>query len=48
MTRIMMKDQVKAVLDRVLIWPPGRQADVAQDPLLGNAAAACPSWSRER
>lgn len=26
----MTKDQVKAVLDRVLSWPPERQADVAQ------------------
>jgi hypothetical protein len=25
----MTKDQVKAVLDRVLTWPPERQADVA-------------------
>ncbi|HKY87612.1 MAG TPA: hypothetical protein VJL90_12690 [Pseudorhodoplanes sp.] len=26
----MTKDQVKAVLDRVLTWPPERQADVVQ------------------
>src|SRR5438067_13197746 len=26
----MTKDQIKAVLDRVLTWPPERQADVAQ------------------
>jgi hypothetical protein len=26
----MTKDQIKAVLDRVLTWPPQRQADVAQ------------------
>ncbi len=26
----MTRDQVKAVLDRVLSWPPERQADVAQ------------------
>jgi hypothetical protein len=26
----MTKDQVKAILDRVLSWPPERQADVAQ------------------
>jgi hypothetical protein len=26
----MMKDQIKAVLDRVLTWSPERQADVAQ------------------
>jgi len=26
----MTKDQVKAVLDRVLTWPPERQADVAR------------------
>jgi hypothetical protein len=25
----MTKDQIKAVLDRVLTWPPERQADVA-------------------
>jgi hypothetical protein len=25
----MTKDQVKAILDRVLTWPPQRQADVA-------------------
>ncbi len=25
----MTKDQVKAILDRVLAWPPERQADVA-------------------
>lgn len=25
----MTKDQVKAILDRVLSWPPERQADVA-------------------
>jgi hypothetical protein len=25
----MTKDQVKAILDRVLTWPPHRQADVA-------------------
>jgi hypothetical protein len=27
---IMTKDQVKKILDRVLTWPPERQADVAQ------------------
>ena len=27
---VMTKDQIKAVLDRVLTWPPERQADVAQ------------------
>jgi hypothetical protein len=27
---IMTKDQIKAVLGRVLTWPPHRQADVAQ------------------
>ncbi len=27
---LMTKDQIKAVLDRVLTWPPERQADVAQ------------------
>ena len=27
---IMTKDQIKAVLERVLTWPPERQADVAQ------------------
>jgi hypothetical protein len=26
----MTKDQVKAVLDRVLTWPPERQVDVAE------------------
>jgi hypothetical protein len=26
----MTKDQVKAVLDRVLTWPPERQADAAE------------------
>lgn len=26
----MTKDQIKAVLDRVLTWPPDRQADVVQ------------------
>jgi hypothetical protein len=26
----MTKDQVKEILDRVLTWPPQRQADVAQ------------------
>jgi hypothetical protein len=26
----MTKDQIKAVLDRVLTWPPERQADVAR------------------
>jgi len=26
----MTRDQVKAVLDRVLTWPPERQADVAR------------------
>jgi hypothetical protein len=26
----MTKEQVKAILDRVLSWPPERQADVAQ------------------
>ena len=26
----MTKDQIKAVLDRVLTWPPKRQEDVAQ------------------
>jgi hypothetical protein len=26
----MTKDQVKEVLDRVLIWPPERQEDAAQ------------------
>jgi hypothetical protein len=26
----MTKDQIKAVLDRVLTWPPERQADVGQ------------------
>jgi len=26
----MTRDQVKAILDRVLTWPPERQADVAQ------------------
>jgi hypothetical protein len=26
----MTKDQVKAVLDRVLTWPPERQEDVAE------------------
>jgi hypothetical protein len=26
----MTKDQVKAVLDRVLTWPPKRQEDVAE------------------
>ena len=26
----MTKDQIKAVLERVLTWPPERQADVAQ------------------
>lgn len=26
----MTKDQLKAVLDRVLTWPPERQADVAR------------------
>ena len=25
----MIKDQIKAVLDRVLTWPPERQADAA-------------------
>jgi hypothetical protein len=25
----MTRDQVKAILDRVLTWPPDRQADVA-------------------
>jgi hypothetical protein len=28
--RRMTKEQVKAVLDRVLSWPPERQADVVQ------------------
>jgi hypothetical protein len=27
---VMTRDQIKAVLDRVLTWPPERQADVAQ------------------
>jgi hypothetical protein len=27
--RVMTRDQVKEVLDRVLTWPPERQADVA-------------------
>jgi hypothetical protein len=27
---VMTKDQIKAVLDRVLTWSPERQADVAQ------------------
>ena len=27
--RRMTRDQVKAILDRVLTWPPERQADVA-------------------
>ena len=27
--RMMTRDQVKAILDRVLTWPPERQADVA-------------------
>jgi hypothetical protein len=26
---MMTRDQVKAILDRVLTWPPERQADVA-------------------
>lgn len=26
----MTRDQVKAILDRVLTWPPKRQADVAE------------------
>jgi hypothetical protein len=26
----MTRDQVKAILDRVLSWPPERQADVAE------------------
>jgi hypothetical protein len=26
----MTKDQIKAVLDRVLTWPPERQADAAE------------------
>jgi hypothetical protein len=28
--KVMTKDQIKAVLDRVLTWPAERQADVAQ------------------
>jgi len=28
--RAMTRDQVKAILDRVLTWPPERQADVAE------------------
>src|SRR5438270_13977973 len=28
-TDVMTRDQVKAILDRVLNWPPERQADVA-------------------
>ena len=27
---VMTKDQIKAALDRVLTWPPERQADVVQ------------------
>src|SRR5882757_2745066 len=27
---VMTKEQIKAVFDRVLTWPPERQADVAQ------------------
>ena len=29
-TIIMTRDQVKEILDRVLSWPPERQADVAE------------------
>lgn len=27
---VMTRDQMKAILDRVLAWPPQRQADVAE------------------
>jgi hypothetical protein len=47
----MTRDQIKAVLDRVLTWPPDRRADVAQVAALMEQDKRalrlhCPRWGQ--